>query len=56
MKDTSQMMYPLGRNVFASVTTWRGQTKIHIRNYVNKIDRKRACLVPKQKGVTMDVT
>jgi hypothetical protein len=44
--------YPLGRNIFASVKTWRGKVKIHVRHYA---DTKEGAVVPTQRGVIMDL-
>jgi hypothetical protein len=56
----SDTLYPLGKNVFATVRNWRGIVKIHVRNYayVTRTDVKggrRGQHVATQKGVAMDL-
>eukprot|EP00916_Digyalum_oweni_P018075 GHVL01030368.1.p1 GENE.GHVL01030368.1~~GHVL01030368.1.p1 ORF type:complete len:164 (+),score=19.49 GHVL01030368.1:130-621(+) len=47
--------YPLGGSLFASVKTWRGAVKIHIRHYAVPTRTKGGRVVPTQRGVTLDL-
>ena len=48
-----QTLYPLGRNIFASVRTRKGEVKIHIRHYAVATSIKGGRAVPTQKGVSL---
>ncbi|PVD33432.1 hypothetical protein C0Q70_04688 [Pomacea canaliculata] len=53
-QNASSTMYPLGKDVFASVRTWKGIVKIHVRHYTAPINGKEGRRLPTQKGVAMD--
>ena len=48
-------LYPLGKNIFASVRTRKGEVKIHIRHYAVATNVKGGRVVPTQKGVSLDL-
>lgn len=48
-----QTLYPLGKNIFASVRTRKGEVKIHIRHYAVATNIKGGRAVPTQKGVSL---
>ena len=48
-------LYPLGRNIYASVKTWRRSVKIHIRHYAVPTNTKGGRVVPTQRGVALDL-
>ncbi|GFR61131.1 activated RNA polymerase II transcriptional coactivator p15 [Elysia marginata] len=47
-------MYPLGRNVYLSVKSFRGVVKIHIREYLVATDVKSKKVIPTRKGVALE--
>ena len=46
-------LYPLGKNIFASVKTRKGEVKIQIRHYAVATNIKGGRAVPTQKGVSL---
>ena len=48
-------LYPLGRNIYASVKTWRHSVKIHICHYAVPTNTKGGRVVPTQRGVVLDL-
>lgn len=54
-ENPSPVLYPLGRNIFASIKTWRKTVKVHIRHYATPTNTKGGRLVPTQRGVALDL-
>lgn len=55
MENPSPVLYPLGRNIFASVKRWRQTVKVHIRHYSTATATKGGRVVPTQRGVALDL-
>lgn len=46
-------MYPLGRNIFATVRAWRGAVRVHVRDYIRPTATKGGKLIPSRKGIAL---
>lgn len=55
MTDPAATLYPLGRNIYASVKTYRRSVKIHISHYSVPRNTKTGHLVASQRGVALDL-
>ena len=54
--SNNQIKFPLGGNLFLTSAIWRGQSKIHIRKYIQVKDRiGKTVVVPTRYGVTLTV-
>ena len=51
----SATLYPLGRNIYASVKTWRRSVKIHIRHYVAPTNTQGGRVIATRRGVALDL-
>ena len=52
-KESKPILHPLGRNIFATVKTWRRAVKIYAHHYKRPTNTKGGRAVPTQKGVSL---